>query len=221
MRTAWSLTLARRRALRLRWRRLRPWNDWSVILRDNGVWIRTAWSPIRNPRAVALRSTARIDRQPLRINHCLALPRNGWQVVTRIVPTSVDDDLEVHMATGRVAGSASQGDQLTLLNALPHFGNQLRIVAVASLDIAAVINSHAHAGVPGPCRYGHRSSFRSVDRRAAGNRVVLANVDLVARTGRVGTPAIRAGNTAGLDRVHQLQVARQFAELADHARKQS
>ena len=97
-----------------------------------------------------------------------------------------------------------------------HLGNQLRIMAVAGLDIASVINSHAHARVACPCKHGHRSSFRSVDRRAAGNWVVLADVNLVARASS-GWSASHKGweILRGSYRVHQLEIARQLAQLSD------
>jgi hypothetical protein len=39
------------------------------------------------------------------------------------VPTAINDDLEVHVATGRVSGCTGERDQFTLLDLLANLGD--------------------------------------------------------------------------------------------------
>lgn len=117
----------------------------------------------------------------------------------------------MHVASGGVARGARQSNDFSSLHVLAGSNKQLRIMAVSGMHVITVIQGDPQARVAGPARDEHSTGFAGVDRGAAGNGVILSNVDLIPRTGRICPPTIRARNSPGRHRMHQLKPARQFA----------
>ncbi|GGJ61136.1 hypothetical protein GCM10007173_19860 [Glutamicibacter ardleyensis] len=117
----------------------------------------------------------------------------------------------MHVASGGVACGARQGNDFSSLHVLAGSNKHLRIVAVSGMHVISVIEGDPQARVAGPVGDDYSTGFAGVDRGAAGNGVILSNMDLVPCTRWICAPTIRARNSPGRDRMHQLKPSGQFA----------
>lgn len=147
-----------------RWLGLRLWNYRSIVLRDNDIWIVVRSLRRRTLRTIATWSAIGIHRQTGGIDHCTCLAWNGWQVVARIVPATINNDLKVHVATRGVTRGPREGNKFALLNYLADLRDQLRVVAITGLYVETMINTHAHARVAMPSGNRHGSIFTGIYR---------------------------------------------------------
>jgi len=109
------------------------------------------------------------------------------------------------MTAGGITCGAGQGNDLSLADSLAYTNKDQRIVAIAGHDPMAVVYGHAVSRVPCPGGYDDLAIFASSHRRAAGNWIVLADVDLATGPGWISAPSVRAGNRTRGNGAHELK----------------
>ena len=161
-----------------------------------------------NNRLLA-QGTAGVHRKWPGCKYRSPLPAGHRQVVARILPLPIDDDFEMHMAPSGIARCPGQRNDLALDHEFANAYQQQRIVAVSGLHPMPMANGDPLAGMARPTGHNHPAGLTGPNRRAAGNGIILADVDLVPGTCRVGSPAERTGDLPRGHRVLQLQAGAQ------------